>query len=180
MVTSGEDGVKRRKSKPKPEANRRGRATRLARLVPPLARKAYRRRGFVNDEALAHWAEIVGEELAQTTVPLRLRFGRGARRGGILELRVEPAVATAVQHRSEEIRARLNRYFGYEAVSTLRLVQGSVEERRKVPATGSRQSADSESQHRIVAERLTKDIEDDRLRCLLSRWGAEILDSDES
>lgn len=180
MVTAGEDGVKRRKSKPKPEAERRGRATRLARLVPPLARKAYRQRGFANDEALAHWAEIVGADLAQTTVPLRLRFGRGSRRGGILELRVEPAAATAVQHRSEEIRTRLNRYFGYEAVSRLRLLQGPVKSAPPDGGDSARRRAGGESPHRGDAERLTKDIEDARLRHVLSRWGAEILESDES
>jgi len=180
MVTSGEDGVKRRKSKPKPEADRRGRATRLARLVPPLARKAYRRRGFVSDEALARWNDIVGEDLARTTVPLRLRFARGARRGGILELRVEPAAATTLQHRSEEIKARINRYFGYEAVARLSLLQGPVEAPTRSNKENPEQLPAGESQHRAEAERLTKDIEDDRLRNVLSRWGAEILESDGS
>lgn len=183
MVTAGEDDVKRRRSKPrpKPEPDRRGRTMRLARLVPPLARKAYRRRGFVSDEVLARWPEIVGEDLARTSRPLRLRFGRGARRGGVLEMRVEPAAATALQHRSEEIKARINRYFGYEAVARLSLLQGPVgREPQDDVSRNTTRSPAGESQHRNEAERLTKDIADDRLRDVLTRWGAEILDSDRS
>lgn len=174
MVSPGENKVK-------PEADqRRARATRLARLVPPLARKAYRARGFASDEAIARWRDIVGDELAGVAVPIRLRFRRGSRREGVLELRVDPAYATQVQHRSEQILERLNTYFGYRAVAALTLVQGLIAEIRPHRHENQDTPQPPDSLVAARAERLANRVEDDKLRSLLRRWGAEILDSEQS
>jgi len=176
MVAAGDSGVKRDDG----SDQRRVRATRLARLVPALARKAYRTRGFASDEAVSRWREIVGADLADIAMPVRLRFRRGSHREGVLELKVEPAYATQIQHRSSQILERLNTYFGYQAVSNLRLIQAPVGDARM---EASRQgepvrAPDSSSQAR--AERLAKRVDDDKLRSVLRRWGAEILDSESS
>jgi len=172
-MSSPKDGVK------KPADQRRARATRLARLVPGLARKAYRRRGFASDEVIARWRDIVGDELAALCVPVRLRFPRDRRRGGVLEMRIEAAYATRLQHQESDILERVNMYFGYRAVERLKLVQGPLPQNREPQGNERKRGTpapDSPAQER--AERLAKPVADDKLRALLSRWGAEILDDD--
>jgi len=171
MPASGESGAKGG------DDARRARSTRLARLVPSLARKAYRRRGFASDEVIARWREIVGGELAELSAPVRLRFPRDRRRGGVLEMRIEPAQATRLQHQESEILERVNMYFGYRAVERLQLVQGPVAERRNARrGARARREPPADSPARAQAQRLAEPVADDELRALLSRWGAEILD----
>ena len=165
----------KRGTKVKPQAEeRRGRSIALARLVPALARKAYRARGFAQETVISRWPEIVGRELAEITLPWRLRFRRGARNDGTLEIRVESARATELQHQEPVILARINGFFGYRAVARIRLVQAPVAALPSRPAIASGvRTPDSRSKKR--AERLAKPVEDATLRAILTRWGAEIL-----
>lgn len=168
--------VAKRGTEVKPAAERRGRAVALARLVPPLARKAYRARGFAQATVISRWPEIVGRALADVTVPTRLQFRHGERTDGVLEVRIESAFAAELQHREPEILARINAFFGYRAVARLRLVHGLPATRRPRPEAAALATT-PDSRSRTEAERLAKSVEDDTLRDILKRWGAEILAS---
>jgi len=168
--------VAKREAEVKPAAERRGHAVALARLVPPLARKAYRVRGFAQATVISRWPEIVGRALADVTVPARLRFGRGERTDGVLEVRIESAFAAELQHREPEILDRVNAFFGYSAVARLRLVHGLPASRHPRPQAATPAAA-PDSRSRSQAERLAKPVEDVTLRDILKRWGAEILAS---
>ncbi|MFQ5348623.1 MAG: DUF721 domain-containing protein [Rhodothalassiaceae bacterium] len=166
----------KRKAEVKPATERRGRAVALAGLVPPLARKAYRARGFAQATVISRWPEIVGRALADVTLPLRLRFRRGERTDGMLEIRIESAFAAELQHREPEILARINAFFGYRAVARLRLVHGSTASPPPRPQAAA-PSVVPDSRSRTEAERLAKPVGDVTLRDILKRWGAEILAS---
>ena len=77
------------------------------------------------DGLKARWKEIVGEALARRTEPVKLSKPRG---GGAasLELRVEGAAATLIQHQAPDILARVNLFLGEGAVERLRIVQGPL------------------------------------------------------
>ena len=68
----------------------------------------------------SEWATIVGPELAVATWPESLA------RDGMLKLRVAPAKALEVQHRTPLVIGRVNLFFGREAVTRLALVQGPL------------------------------------------------------
>jgi len=153
---------------------RRGRSVVLARLVPALARKAYRARGFAQETVISRWPEIVGRELAEIALPRRLRFRRGARNEGTLEISVESAHATALQHQEPIILARVNGFFGYRAVARIRLIHAPVAARASLPAIAD-QAKKPDSCSRKRAEMLAKPVEDATLHAILKRWGAEIL-----
>lgn len=114
------------KAKPSITGKRRRASVRAGRVAAPLIDRAIRRRGFIHNEVVRRWSHIVGTELALVTVPNRLTFPRGERRGATLTVRVEPAFAPLLQHRSPFIIEQVNRYFGYGAVEKLSLVQGRV------------------------------------------------------
>lgn len=98
----------------------------LAKSILPLARQVLGKKGFVETDILSDWTAIIGEELAAYTFPQKIDFKRGERTGGILHLAVPSgAFALEVQHREKFILGKINTYFGYNAVSGLRIVQNA-------------------------------------------------------
>lgn len=103
-------------------------------FVPKLAAKAFERYGFHSAEIMTAWPRVAGADIAAYTAPERIKWprgggepdGTGASGGATLVLRVEPARALDVEYRSAEIIDRINRYFGYRAVATLKLVQAPL------------------------------------------------------
>ncbi|MBN8553578.1 MAG: DUF721 domain-containing protein [Caulobacterales bacterium] len=74
------------------------------------------------------WPEIVGEQLARVTEPVKLSKGRPGQ-GGALELRVVGPAAAFVQHQAPEIISRVNLFLGEGAVERLRISQGPIKPR---------------------------------------------------
>lgn len=74
----------------------------------------------------ARWREIVGEDIARRTEPVKL--GRPPPGGGpvALEIRVAGPAAALIQHQAGEIVARVNLFLGAGAVNKLRIVQGPL------------------------------------------------------
>lgn len=135
MTQSPPDAPKTpRKSRAKPAAERPrvGGPRAIADLVPAIGEAAFRRFGFIQSSIVTRWEEIVGERLAAMSSPESIRFGRGAKAGGTLELVVASGLAPMVQHEAPEIIARVNRFFGYDAVAKVAIRQGQV--RRAKPA----------------------------------------------
>ena len=135
-------GAMERDGKPKKmrqwERPRGGAAKPIADLMPQIGRTAFRRFGFVQSSVVTRWPEIVGEKHARVCMPEAIRFPPGEKVEGILQLVVVPAHAPLIQHVVPEIMERVNRFFGYKAVSRVKLRQGEVkplraEERAKAP-----------------------------------------------
>ncbi|MCR2833340.1 DUF721 domain-containing protein [Parerythrobacter lacustris] len=114
-------------SKVKPyERPRGGPAKPIAELMPQIGRTAFRRFGFVQSSVVTRWPEIVGPAHARVCAPESIRFPPGEKSEGILQLVVTPAHAPLIQHVIPEIIERVNRFFGYSAVSRVKLRQGAV------------------------------------------------------
>lgn len=121
-------------------------------FVPQLTRKAFEKFGFSAATLIMDWPTIVGGEIAGWTLPERLKWPRLAgeadiegtaaaksRSGATLVLRVDQARALDVQYKSKQIIERINAYFGYAAITELRIVQGPIERAsrpiRRLPAS---------------------------------------------
>ena len=94
--------------------------------MPQIGRTAFRRFGFVQSSVVTRWPEIVGPHHARVCMPEAIRFPPGEKAEGILQLVVVPAHAPLVQQVIPEIMERVNRFFGYKAVSRIKLRQGEV------------------------------------------------------
>lgn len=113
----------------------------ISRELPDVTRSALAKRGFAAARVIADWPEIVGQALAESSVPERLirgRTGSGNDEAATLVVRVSPGAALDLQHAHDQVIERVNGYFGFRAVARLRLIQGPVTPRRrpvrKVPA----------------------------------------------
>ena len=109
------------------ERPRGGAARPIAELMPEVGRTAFRRFGFVQSNVVTRWPEIVGERHARVCMPEAIRFPPGEKSDGILQLLVVPAHAPMISHVIPEIIERVNRFFGYNAVTRVKLRQGAVQ-----------------------------------------------------
>lgn len=108
------------------EPKRSNRLRPVAELVPVVGRVSFRKFGFVQSAVVRRWSEIVGERYAEVSAPESIRFNRGERANGVLNLVVRGAHAPMMQHIAPEIMDRVNRFFGYQAIARVAIRQGEV------------------------------------------------------
>jgi len=116
-------------SKRKPindDTPRRGHARAAGDLVGDIGGMALKKFGFVQASVVSRWNEIVGERYGQVSLPESIRFPAGKKSGGTLTLLVEGAHAPLIQHLGPMIIERVNRFFGYEAVTKVVFRQGRL------------------------------------------------------
>lgn len=111
------------------ERPRGGRARAVSEIVPDIGRMAFRRFGFVQSSVVSRWREIVGERYADASVPESIRFPQGKRQDGTLTLLVQGAHAPMMSHVTGVIVERVNRFFGYQAISRVVIRQGALPKR---------------------------------------------------
>ena len=145
----------------------------LSLLLSDLFSEAYAKQGFAARELVTRWREIAGPEVAAHSEPLKIQWPRQVegqpQEPATLVLRVEGPIALEIQHASDVILERVNRFFGWSAVGRLALRQAPLS-RRETPAASR---APDEKAVAEVAQTLSS-VEDEQLRAALARLGASI------
>jgi hypothetical protein len=150
---------------------RRGSLAALAVNVPAITRAAIGSRGFAEAGLVTHWPEIIGAELARGCQPDMLRFPKGERSDGTLTLRCIGALALEIQHQSPYLIERINSYFGYRAITRLKLIQGSL---RRRPARQAMKLPSLTPAERAATEASLADLPDSEMKDALRRLGEAI------
>jgi hypothetical protein len=145
----------------------------LSVLLSDVFSDAYAKQGFAARELVTRWAEIAGADIARHAEPLKMQWPRPVegqpQEPATLVLRVEGPAALEIQHKSDVILERVNRFFGWSAVGKLALRQAPLS-RRMPPAAPRAPDAKAVAE---VAETLSA-VEDTELRAALARLGAAI------
>jgi len=145
----------------------------LATLLGATLNDAFKRQGFASRELVVRWAEIVGPEVAAHAEPLKIQWPRPVAdepaEPATLVLRVEGPVALEIQHASDAILARVNRFFGWQAVGRLALRQAPL----RRPDPPRRRHAPDDKAVAAASEHLGA-IDDPALRNALARLNASI------
>ncbi len=163
---------KKQKITPMGSTERRMGLRNVAPLVGNLTRPLVRKRGFFQTEIILHWAEIVGRDLEQFTMPVKYAPPRGENAGGgTLVIRVTGPVAIELQHRMPQIIDRVNTYFGYRAVERIKMMQGDISRPER---TVHRPTVVPEGNITQASEINIAKIEDPHLREVLTRLGRHI------
>lgn len=102
-----------------PRRNRR--FERAAHLLAGHLKAPAERRGFAQQRLLSHWAEIVGQDLADIALPLKVTYGRGF--GGTLVLLTRGAQAPMIEMQAPRIIEKVNASYGYRAISHVKVTQ---------------------------------------------------------
>src|SRR3569833_1509401 len=107
----------------------------LSAMLGDVLTAAYAKQGFAARELVIRWAEIAGSEIAAHAEPLKMQWPRSVdgqpQEPETLVLRVEGPMALEIQHSSDVIQERVNRFFGWHAVGRLALRQGPLSRRPK-------------------------------------------------
>jgi hypothetical protein len=144
----------------------------IADVLHKTLNEAFAKQGFASTELVTRWAEIVGAEIAEHSEPEKIQwprpYGGQPPEPGTLVLRVEGPAAVEIQHLCGIVLERVNRFFGWQAVGSLRLRQAPLRRHRRTPQRAS----DAEAAARIAAA--LSEIADDKLRAALGRLGAAI------
>ena len=98
----------------------------LSQTLLPLARNILGKNGFVETDIITCWQEIIGEQLAQYSFPQKIDFPRNQKNNGCLHLAVPSgAFAVEIKHREKYILEKINTYFGYNALASLKIIQNN-------------------------------------------------------
>jgi hypothetical protein len=167
-----------RKPLPSPSANHRMRGFEPAfGLMKDAVRTAGESRGFAVARLLTHWAEVVGDEMARKTRPVKIGYGKGGM-GATLTLLVKATEAPMVQMALPQLKERVNAVYGYAAVSHIHLTQtaatGFAEgqaEFTPAPKAAKRPDPGTTAKAQAVA----KDVTDPSLRLALEKLAQNIL-----
>jgi hypothetical protein len=142
-----------------------------------LSKASFARYGFAYGDLIAQWPEIVGAALGQFCEPERIKWPRvnaettthGNLTGGTLVIRAAAGRGLDLQHEGPQIIERINRYFGYGAISAIKIMQG-----RFMPKQTLAPAITSPAVETMLAAKLDA-IADDKLRDALNRLGRGIL-----
>ena len=95
-------------------------------VLIPLAKKLVGEKAFAEADILCNWSDIVGDEIASCSKPLKIDFKKGERTKGTLFVETYGgAFALEIQTKSKIIIEKVNVFFGYQAVQQLKIVQNS-------------------------------------------------------
>jgi hypothetical protein len=145
----------------------------LSVLLSDVFSDAYAKQGFAARELVTRWTQIIGPELSAHCEPLKMQWPRPVEGQAVepatLILRVEGPMALEIQHASDVILQRVNRFFGWSAVGRLALRQGPLSRKQPPRARPAPPAAQVEQ----IAQTLSS-VEDDALRAALARLGASI------
>lgn len=109
---------------------RRRKTMKASRLTMEFLTPAMRRQGFTQTEIISRWPRIVGSDIAESVVPIKISFPRNKRSEGTLLVRCESAFAPKLAHRIPVIIESVNSYYGYLAVAQVQIQQGPLPKKR--------------------------------------------------
>ena len=109
----------------------------VGQFLPAITRPVFEKFGFQRAALLTDWDMIVGEPLCHFTAPEQIKWQGGnneqaeieqfgQKSGATLIVRVEGPAALEVQHSTPQIIERINGYFGYKAISSIRILQAPM------------------------------------------------------
>ncbi|MFG6590127.1 DUF721 domain-containing protein [Sulfitobacter sp. 1A12157] len=153
-------------------------------LLSQQIRKASETRGFAQSRLLTHWAEIAGEATAAISRPVEVSYGRKEGIGATLTLLTTGANAPMLEMQKEQLRARVNAVYGYNAIARVRITQtaatGFAEGRVAFDHKPKGEKPRPNPALQQKAAEATKPVADAGLREALARLGENILNKNQS
>lgn len=152
---------------------------RTATLLGNRIRTASESRGFAQSRLLTNWAEIAGLDISSVARPVEVSYSRGGI-GATLTLLTTGAQAPMLEMQKEQIRAKVNSVYGYNAIARVRITQtattgfaeGQVDFTHR-PKSVSEMIPDAGIVKR--AAETTQAVGDQGLRTALERLGTNVM-----
>ena len=144
-------------------------------ILDPFARKMLGKKAFAEADVICHWKEIAGEETARFSKPLKIDFKKDERTKGTLWIEISGgAYALEIQSKSTLLISKVNTFFGYEAVSTIKMIQNPAVAKQENPSHNFEKTLVS-PQEEIYIKNLSEGIQNAELEEALCRLGQSII-----
>ncbi len=150
-----------------------------------VMRKSFERFGFSASDIVLNWRAIVGDDLAARATPQRIKWPRSSsslprtsdhNNGGTLIIQAEDGPsAVEIQYQGLEIIERINVFYGYSAITRLKVIQGAPAPHRLERQKKKKSLSDEQSRH---LDSLDQTAHEDPLSKALLRLGQQIYGRD--
>ncbi|MEM8837961.1 MAG: DciA family protein [Pseudomonadota bacterium] len=99
----------------------------LGKVADPLCA----RRGFASSALLKAWPDLIGAHFSDCTLPEKIQWNNDPLYGqtGVLTIRIDGPRGVYLQHEEYQIIERINRFFGFNAIHQIKIVQGPIARR---------------------------------------------------
>lgn len=133
--------------------------------------------GAVYVGLLQHWPSIIGDALSKKVVIGHLKYQKSPHTPdkGILTLHCIGALIPMIQMQSPQIIHRINQYFGYSAISEIRLIAKNIPQ-KKTALKKQEIVLTDQAQNRL--SNLTNTVSNEHLKNALHRLGESIYKKD--
>lgn len=149
---------------------RQGKTRRVGSLIANAITPVCQQNGFIQARILLEWDHIV-PQFSHLCIPVRIKFPWPHRHNGCLIVRATGSMAVQMVYYEPVILDKINQYFGYQAVSSLKFDQGPLSLKTS-PKKAVQKPLPDEVQSFLEAQ--VQPIEDDRLRAALLSLGMGI------
>ena len=151
--------------------------TNVSKIITPIAKQLLGQNGFFMVDLLSNWQALVGKNLATYALPVKLAFAPNSRRDGCLTIAtIGGAFAMEIKQQERSLIAKINVFFGYEAISKIKIIQTANPEDfaiYKKPIENLQKNVVSVSEENYITE-LIKDIRSPELREALQKIGQAV------
>ncbi|MCZ2158483.1 DciA family protein [Bartonella sp. 220] len=140
----------------------------VSKILDPVLCK----RTGLNVALIEHWSQIVGHDIGEHTMPLKIIWKRRANQDEVFQpatlvVACEGFLALKLIHETNELLHRINVFFGYIAVDRIKIEQRSISAlKNNLPM-----KADPSETEKKCIKKMLKEIEDESLRQSLYELG---------
>ena len=99
-----------------------GKFLRTSTILTHVIKKNLSKKGFEGTDLLYRWDDIVGPNISKVTRPIKLYTAKGGKTT-ILKVQVNGPHAPQISLSLENIKIKVNNFFGYDAVSKILIQQ---------------------------------------------------------
>ena len=162
-----------------PYVKRQSDFQRASALVEQKLRAVGESRGFTITRLLTHWSDIVGTQVSNISIPVKVSYAQKGF-GATLIILTTGAQAQMLEMQLPVIREKVNACYGYNAIARIRITQtapvGFSEGQLQFPNKEVREAEpDPCPETAIKVAAIAETIKDDELRAALSAFGKNIL-----
>jgi len=144
----------------------------LASSLTKATKHIFNKRGFENGAIIQNWRLIAGSSIADISQPERIVHQKGHSNNATLYLRIQnSALSTEIQHLQPQILDRINTYFGFKAITSLKLIHRPI----TIIKTKNKPYPPINKQEKKCLDSELANIKDDDLRYALEKLGEAIL-----
>jgi hypothetical protein len=146
---------------------------RLGVFTQKIVKPVFKARGLMEGKIITHWVQIVGEKFSSLALPEKITFPKGKKTEGTLHLMVTSSGSLFLHYAQDLVLEQVNTFFGYKALTQLRMTHGFVPSEKK-PEPPPREPS---TEDLLWLGEQIKSLEDSELKERLERLGLVIIAS---